>query len=867
MTLAKCGAVEDAYQISASMSHRTVFSWTAMLSAKVDMGHSKEALEMFQAMQKEGIEPNNYTFVTLFKACGSMRNLSRGKELHEVVTKRGLSGDSFVCSALISFYSKCGSLAAAEDAFSSCQVDIVSWNAMITAYLENGASTKALKLYRQLQEEGVRPDQLTYVLILQACGDLTEKDISLFEGHARKQQILQIGRAIHSDSSRSDRSLFLSNALINMYGKCGSTLEAEHVFGALSCRSIVSWNSMLAAYLHEGNCKNVLLLYKQMQEEGICPSDHTFVFTIQACGNLAEGEVSLTGEGEPIIDALCIGEALQIDAQRYNFVSNTFVGTALICMYGKCGAITKAESIFVVLPYRDKIAWNAMLSMYIEHTCGMKALKLFRQMHEEDLMIDQVGFVLALQACTLVLDKEIIMAVGVKINRVQLLEITESLHADARKKGFSSDTHLASSLIIMYAKVGAILNAENVFVQLSHCDVVLWSTLISAYVEQDEGGIALQLFQQMLKKGIPMDPHVLVYALQACCSLVTKESDVALPVTSKESMALEIGKILHEEALSNGFISNPHVCIALLSMYGKCGAFDEAEEVFSIMPHDNTVLWNAMFSSYIEHGHFQKVLSLYTKMFDKKLAIDDVTLVCVLQACQLSGHFQICTHIHFIGSAVGWEQLLSVAASLIHVYGSCASIHTTRTLVDALPRPDLVSWNACCDGHTTVGDILGSLYVFENFLLSGIEPDDVTFISVLSVCSHTGCTSEGLEYFESMAREYRIGSGIKHLGILFDLLGRAGDFNRIEDLLRRTTSRINFPMWLSLLGSCSTHGNVELARRSFEHAVQLRPWDSTPYIVMSNIYVDAGLYDNAAKVERLRQDFGASDVSMGDIWM
>ncbi|MCO5571479.1 hypothetical protein L7F22_025219 [Adiantum nelumboides] len=860
MSLAKCGGVEDAFQVSAMLPHRTVFSWTAVISAKVDAGCGQEALELFSLMQKEGVEPSTYTFVSLFKACGITHNLSKGKELHEFARRQGFLADPFVNSAIVSLYSKCGSLIIAEKVFSSSlYTNIVAWNAMLAAYVEHEAGVKALKLYRQLQEEGVRPDQLTHVFILQACGVLAEQGKTvLIEGGPAKAGILQIGQAIHSVSRRTAPGLFVDNALISMYGKCGAILEAEHVFGALPDRNIVAWNSMLAAYLHKGECAKVLLLYRQMQQTGICPSERTLVFAIQACGGLAELEESVIMERQPVkVSALSIGEAVHMDARKNNIGCDTFVCTSLLSMYGKCGAVWKAESIFVALPYRDSVAWNAMLSMYIEQCCGFKAIKLYRQMHGEGVIADEIALMLALQACSILSDTERTSVEEIKNTRDSSLNIGKCLHADARKNSFNLDGYLGSTLISMYAKLGAVSNAENVFLNLPHHDVVLWSTIISAYVEQGQARMALKSFRQMLREGVSMDPHSLVYALQACAFLAEKDNVEAIKEMSTKSVAFEIGRVLHAEARSMGFISYPHVGIALVIMYGKVGALEEAKDFLDVWSGGNIVLWNALCSVYLEHGHYQHILSLYSQMQKQRLVLDDTTLVCILQSCTLLGSWHVCNQLHFVSVSTGWDQVLSVAASIIHAYGNCARMQDAQAVSDKLAKADLVVWNACCDGFTGVGDFVGSFNEIKKFELTGTKPDDLTFVSALSVCSHSGYVCEGLDCFDHMTRDYGILPSTKHYGNLLDLLGRAGNFKRIEDMLKKMPVRVSFPMWLSLLGSCSLHGNIELARRAFEHAVKLQPKDSTAYIVMLSIYIDAGLHGKAAEIESLKEHCGA----------
>eukprot|EP00250_Pteridium_aquilinum_P035376 c9282_g1_i1 orf=40-873(+) len=154
VTLAKCGAAVEAWQISHSLPRRTVFSWSAIISAYVDCGYYSEALKLFQCMQEEHVEPNKFTLVSLFKACGLIPDLLQGKRLHDYARRRGCASDAFVGSSLVCMYGKCGTVAEAEDAFCALfPQDIVSWTSLLSAYVEQGQGEKALLLYRQMQEE------------------------------------------------------------------------------------------------------------------------------------------------------------------------------------------------------------------------------------------------------------------------------------------------------------------------------------------------------------------------------------------------------------------------------------------------------------------------------------------------------------------------------------------------------------------------------------------------------------------------------------------------------------------------------------------------------------------------------------------
>eukprot|EP00250_Pteridium_aquilinum_P017103 c23452_g7_i1 orf=3-1220(-) len=226
MTLAKCGCLEDAHMVFDSLPSRTVFSWTAMISACVECGKNLEALEMYQHMQEDGVEPDNHTFVSVLKACANIPDLEKGKKLHEAAMERGFSSDAFIRTTLVSMYCKCGAIADAENVLietHACNIQLV--NAILSAYVEKGEGKKALLLFRQLQEEGISADEVTFTVTLQACSILAEmEELTHADEHAVTLMPLEIGRALHADSRRKGfaANTLLGTTLVNMYGKCGA---------------------------------------------------------------------------------------------------------------------------------------------------------------------------------------------------------------------------------------------------------------------------------------------------------------------------------------------------------------------------------------------------------------------------------------------------------------------------------------------------------------------------------------------------------------------------------------------------------------------------------------------------------------------
>ena len=401
----------------------------------------------------ESFEPTKLNFARLFKALGNQGNLIEGMKLHDCAQSIGLVKDALVVSSVVSFYGRFGAILEAEHVFAMGfkPIDVVLWNAMLSVYVKNGEGEKVLLLYRQMREEGMHPNAVTFVICLQACGILTSNVKSENgqkpgkEEKAHKNQCLisswasEVGRALHSDALRIGFAfdVRIVSTLISMYGKCGMVQEAEHVFSIMSPHhhNVVSWNAMLSAYVEEGRGDKALLLYTRMvKEEGVEPDHLSIVFALRACGIL----VAENKEVVPIkSEVLVIGRALHMVSESMGFSENVFLGTTLVNVYGKCGSIVDAEYAFQALSERTVVSWNSMLCIYVEHGHVENALLLYRQMKESSYVNeDQHTLMFVIHACTALMEREKTLADEHGYRVKVISELGHALHADARKKTF-----------------------------------------------------------------------------------------------------------------------------------------------------------------------------------------------------------------------------------------------------------------------------------------------------------------------------------------------------------------------------------------------------------------------------------------------
>lgn len=771
--------------------------------------------------------PSSRTYLSLLKACNNRKALSQAQQVHAHLARHQISLSGFLGDYLVMTLARCGAVDDALELFPglSCRT-VYSWTAMMSAYTERGCGEEALRLYDQMLDDGVEPDSYTFVCLFKACGSTLD---------------LVCGKQLHSDARMKGLAadIFVGNTLMSMYGKCGSLEEAEDVFRELSSHNIVSWCVLLSVYVDQGQGGQALLLYRQMLEEGVNPGRLGSMVALQACGLLVEVEECLGTEGDYTVVLLQIGQAIQVDARRKGFLSDAYFNSALVSMYGKAASIVEAENAFHSLTQGNSVSWNALLSAFVGQGRGERVLWLYKQMQQEGVCPDQLSLVFALQACSILTAKEELL--DRRLSKMMCLEVGQALHSDACKRGVAFDAVLSSALMNMYGKCEALLAVEFVFVSSSEHNIVSWNAMLTAYIEQGQSVKALTLYRQLQEERLSPDELSVTIALQACMGFLETEAASNFDSLSNEAMVLELGRSLHADARSRGWASELFVGNALLKMYAKCGFVVEVEHVFNNLSQPDLASWNVILRAYAEQGQEEKALALFGQMLKLGVAYDDITAISIFQACSATGSLELSSHLHFHMAFLGYAEAPTAVAAAIHAYGCCASMADAEAVLDTVWDPPVSSWNSCISGYAGEANYRASSHLFEMLRLSGLMPNEATFTSLLSACSHTGAVIEALEFFESICIDYGLTTDAQHISIVLDLLGRVGDFRRIEDMFVRMETQADLSSLLGLMGACRVHGNLSLAKHVFEYAVKFHSKEAPVYILMSNIYADCGM--------------------------
>ncbi|KAJ7537183.1 hypothetical protein O6H91_12G101800 [Diphasiastrum complanatum] len=563
----------------------------------------------------------------------------------------------------------------------------------------------------------------------------------------------------------------------------------------------------------KGRLKEALHMVELMVRQNIQAPINTYVCLLKGCTrrkDLAEGKR---------VHALIVRTGLD---------SNSFLGNALINMYAKCGSVLDARQVFDSMPEHNVFLWTTIISAYANHGQGEEAINLFQQMQKKGILPNKVAFVVVLKACA----------------RIPSLEQGKQVHEDIIKSGFESDVIVGNTLIDMYAKCGCIEEACQVFNNMHKRDVVSLNAMIAGYAQQGLGNEALALYEQMKQEGVQPDNITYVILLKARASIA----------------ALEQGKQLHLDIIKSGFESDVILGSLLVDMYAKCGCIEDARHVFNSMPERDVVSWTAMVVAYAQQGLVKEALALYEQMKQEGVQPDIVTYAVFLKACASTAALEQGNQIYLDMIQSGLEPDVIVGNTLVDMYAKCGRIDDARQVFNTMHERDVVTWNTMIAGYAQQGLGKEAIILLEQMQREGIKPNQVTFVSVLSSCSHSGLVDKGRHLFDSMCKDHGVIPTMDHYACMVDLLGRAGCLADAEDFINKMPIQPNALIWMTLLGSAKNHGHLEIGRRAFDSVVKMEPENAAPYVLLSNIYAAASRRDEVANIRKGMSDVGVKKV-------
>ncbi|KAL8139378.1 hypothetical protein V2J09_005399 [Rumex salicifolius] len=607
------------------------------------------------------------------------------------------------------------------------------------------------------------------------------------------------------------QSIFVSTRLINLYAHMRDIAYAHLVFDQTPSKDTYTWNSMIAAYVRSGRFVDAVSCFNTMRLDcDVQPDWYTFPPLLKACGKLFDGKR---------MHSLIL---------KLGFIWDVYIAASLIHVYCRFGFVTAAQYLFENMPFRDPASWNAMISGFCLNDGAEEALNTLGEMRREGIRLDPVTVASILPAC------------------VQVGGISHGMliHVYVIKHNLEFDLFVSNALISMYGKFAFLEHAQRVFNQMINRDLVSWNSMIAAYEQSGDAVSTLVCFREMLQSGF--QPDVL--------TLVSLASVTAQSGNSKNS------RFIHGFVTRRGWLcGDVLICNAVMDMYAKMGDLDSARKIFDLTPFRDVISWNTLITGYSQNGFASEAIEIYHEME----ACADITpgqgtFVSVLPAYSHLGALKQGTKIHGRVIKTPLHSDIYVATCLIDMYGKCGRLDDALSLFYQIPRRNFVPWNAIISCHGIHGHGQKALKLFEEMMDEGVKPDHITFLSLISACSHSGLLDQGYMFFDMMQKEYMIKPNLKHYGCMVDLLGRAGQLDKAHDFILNMPVKPDSSVWGALLAACRTHGNIELAKLTSDKLFEIDSGNVGYYVLLSNIYAKSGKWERVKEVRSLAIDRGLS---------
>ncbi|KAK9272419.1 hypothetical protein L1049_002791 [Liquidambar formosana] len=380
------------------------------------------------------------------------------------------------------------------------------------------------------------------------------------------------------------------------------------------------------------------------------------------------------------------------------------------------------------------------------------------------------------------------------------LLLGQQLHAHITKFGLHCDVFVVNNTIGMYSRCGELNCARRLFDESwSLVDVVSWTTLITGHCSLGESEVARQFFDRM-----------------PCKNIVSWN--------------------------------------AMISGYVHSGKIEKARKLFDEMPERDAASWSAMISGYSQGGMCREALGLFKQMVGAMVVPNEPALVSAVSACAQLRALEEGIWLHGYIEHHKFEINVTLGTVLLDMYGKCGNVEKALQVFNCMPEKNVFSWNSMIVAFAFNGCGRQALSLFWQMHTVGPPPNGVSFIAVLTGCSHSGLVDEGRWIFNLMTQEYQIKPQMEHYGCMVDLLGRAGLIKEALEFVEGMPMEPHPGLWGALVGACRIHGEVELGKQLGRHLINMEPHHGGRYALLSNIFAAANRWDDMAMVRNMLKE-------------
>ncbi|KAG8373181.1 hypothetical protein BUALT_Bualt12G0144400 [Buddleja alternifolia] len=530
--------------------------------------------------------------------------------------------------------------------------------------------------------------------------------------------------------------------------------------------------------------------------------------------------------------------------------------TIILSIYSNFNLLQDSLSLFNTFhsPPPTK-AWKSIIKCCASNGNLLESITFFKEMRASGKSPDRNVFPSLLKTCAHLRD----------------LRFGETVHGCVVRLGLDTDLFTGNALMNMYAKLesldafkvfdgggepmlNAIMrdqldynmgemkvvdkrafpadNVRKVFETMPIKDVVSWNTVIGGHIQNGMYEEALLTVREMGKANLKLDSFTL---------------SSILPIFAQHVDVMK-GKEIHGYAIRYNFDKDVFIGSSLIDMYANCSRLDDSYSVFTLSPQKDSVSWNSIIAGCVQNGKFDNGLKLFRKMLLADIEPVAISFSSIMPACAYLTTLSLGKQLHGYIMRRGFDSNIYVSSSLMDMYAKCGKLSIAKWVFDTMEFQDTISWTSMIMAYAVHGHARDAILFFKEMEKEGIKPNFGSFVAVLTACSHAGLVDESLKYFKSMARDYAISPGLEHYSAVSDLLSRAGRLDEAYEFISSMHIEATCAIWSTLLSACRIHKNVELAEKVANEMFRSEPHNVSAYVLLSNVYIAAGRYKDAAKL-------------------
>ncbi|KAJ4831995.1 hypothetical protein Tsubulata_017912 [Turnera subulata] len=604
----------------------------------------------------------------------------------------------------------------------------------------------------------------------------------------------------------------------NLQVRIGEMTRARHLFDGMLPRSTVSTNRIISGYVESGH----LGFSREIFDSMVARTAVTWTIMIGGYSRR-----NLFREGLKLFAGMhragtrpdyvtfatllsgCNGPGLAKELyQVHGFIlklgynANQRVCNSLLDSYCKTCHLDLASLLFQEIPENDSISFNVMITGCAKERMNERATELFSEMRDKGIEPSDFTFAALLDA-----------AVG-----LDDIVFGQQVHGLVVKNSLVSNVFVGNALLDFYSKHDCLNEVKQFFYQMPEVDGISYNVVVTACANAAKIGESINLFREL--QFTEFDRKNFPFATMLSIAANTRE--------------LRMGQKLHAQSIMSTADSDVLVGNSLVDMYAKCDRFDKARRIFVNLRSKSRVPWTALMSAYVQKGLLEEGLKLYADMRRANL--------------------------HSFVVRSGFMNVYSGSA-LLDMYANCGSIKDAIRTFEEMPVRNVVSWNALISAYARNGDGEASLKCFQQMVLSGYQPDSISFLCILSACSHCGLVDTGLQYFNAMTELYKLVPKREHYASMVDALCRSARFEEAQNLIGVMPFQPDEVIWSSVLNSCRIHKHHHLASKAAKELFNMEVLrNAAPYVAMSNILAVAGEWEGVGRVKKAMRERGVRKV-------